>query len=49
MPTTITTEQARIALAHREYEQDIAELKRKMDIRYRALKQDPEQTTRTPT
>ena len=41
MPTTIATEQARIALVHREYEQDIAELKRKMDIRYRALTQDP--------
>jgi hypothetical protein len=44
MPTTITTEQARIALAHREYDQHVAETERKMNARGQALKLDPRAT-----
>jgi hypothetical protein len=41
MPTTIRTEQARVALAHREYRKHSAEHKRRLKIRGLELKRDP--------
>jgi hypothetical protein len=41
MPTTIRTEQARVALAHHEYRQSAAETERKLNARARVLKRDP--------
>jgi hypothetical protein len=44
--TTIRTEQARVALAHREFEQGDAETQRKIEKRFRSLKRDPRATNR---
>ena len=40
MPTTIRTERARIALAHREYEQEAAMIERELNARAAVLKRD---------
>jgi hypothetical protein len=44
MPTTIRTEQARRALAHREYDQAVAEIERALEARADVLKRDPRAT-----
>lgn len=46
MPTPIQTKAARVALAHREYEQDAAETREKMAARCRVLMSDPPATDR---
>jgi hypothetical protein len=46
MPTTITTEAARVAMAHREYDQAVAEIEAQMDARAAVLMQDPRATDR---
>jgi hypothetical protein len=45
MPTTITTEQARVALAHRGFDQLSAETERKFKARMLKLKADPRATS----
>jgi hypothetical protein len=47
MPTTIKTEAARVALAEREFQQDAAEIQRRIEARMQALRHDPRATDRT--
>jgi hypothetical protein len=46
MPTTIRTEAARVALAHREYEKDTREHRRQLRARAAVLMRDPSATDR---
>jgi hypothetical protein len=46
MPTTIKTEAARVALAHREFNQEDARIRQEFVARMKALRSDPRATDR---
>lgn len=45
MPTTITTEQARVTLAHREFNHADAETREQIQARMKTLRNDPRATS----